>query len=107
MKNALAAKYAEAMRLNPKLAVTEKELLSSTGFEEAYFEHFGLTRRDLKNLEKLGLALRGYPKNIYLPGERLPTGKVVEEGTTARGRGFRVRWTLIRKEPADGQVQSG
>jgi len=69
--------------------------LSHPGNEEAYLDSLGLTRRHLKKLEKLGYAIRGYTKNIWLPGEEAPDGKPVHEHMSARGKGHRVKWLLF------------
>jgi hypothetical protein len=62
------------------IVVAEDQVQESQGFSESYLEYLGLDRQDLKNLEKVGLAKRGYAR-----------------GTTQNG-GHQVRWVLIARE---------
>ena len=67
------------------------------GNEPEYLSQLGLEKKHLKRLEKLGIAFRAYSKNIWLAGETMPNGKVVEPGSSYRDRGSRVLWLLVRK----------
>lgn len=96
MKIELLNKYRKAIELNGGIAVTRADAYTHKGFPTEYFEFFGLTKRDLKCLEKLGCALRGHTKNEWRAGETLPSGKVVGVGELYRGAGTRTRWVLLR-----------
>lgn len=52
----------KALAADPKIAVDKAELEHSSGHTEDYMQSIGLTRNDLKKLERQGLAMRGYAK---------------------------------------------
>lgn len=96
MKAELLAKYLAAMETNPRLFVARGEPVAIAGYQERHMELYGLGRRDLKALEKLGYAMRGYTKNYWAGGETLPNGRVVPEGAAYRSDGHRVVWVLLK-----------
>lgn len=98
----LLEKVKNALQADPNISVTIGELLTNPGFEESYLSLLGLDRSDLKKLERMGLAIRGYSKNIWGPGEQLPNGNIVKEKETYRGSGHRVRWLLVTKGDGNG-----
>jgi hypothetical protein len=107
-----------------KAIVCSKHELGTRGFSEEYLSQLGLGRNDLKRLERLGVAIRMYTKNVWLPGETMPNGKKAEgtysqlevkgnnrkhekkretttiqvPSTTYRGSGSRVQWILLARE---------
>jgi hypothetical protein len=85
----------KALEQDNTIAVDISELDKAEGKTEEYMEYLGLKRNDLKKLERAGLALRGYTKNVYLPGDKMPNGKEVPEGSRYHGRGHSLRWLLI------------
>lgn len=98
MKLALLHKYRKAIELNSNLGTPRSQAHLHPGHSEAYYELFGLSRKDLKNLERLGCAVRGYTNNYWGPGQTLPSGNVVNEEVQYRGPGHRLRWLLITEE---------
>lgn len=76
----LLTRVKAACAKDASIVVAEDAVEESQGFSESYLEYLGLTRQELKNLEKSGLAKRGYAR-----------------GTTQNG-GHQVRWILIARE---------
>lgn len=70
MSKALMDRVREAVEHDPGICVTRAQAGTHKGFSDAYMEAHGLELQDLKRLERKGLALRGYTKNVWLPGER-------------------------------------
>lgn len=68
------------------------------GNSEAYLLSLGLSKGDLRRLEASGIAIRGYTKNIWLPGEQTPRGITVPVGQRYVGRGHHARWVLVITE---------
>lgn len=60
MKNALKQKLDNALTLDPTISVSEEEIDQCTGSSESYMQELGLTRRDLKLLERDKIAVRAY-----------------------------------------------
>jgi hypothetical protein len=60
-------------------------------------EYLGLSKADLKRLERAGMALRGYSQNVFLPGQKMPNGTLVEDkpGVTYRGKGHHALWIIV------------
>lgn len=115
ISKALLERVKVACERNPSIVVPLAELENSLGFGEEHFEWLGLSKADLKKLSRTGLAVRAYTKNIWLPGEIMPNGKVAPGAyaevpdrvtkemvsaptSTMRGSGHRVRWILIAQE---------
>ncbi len=73
----------------------ESEVTPHSGFKQQYLIDLGLTKADLKKLERGGMALRQYSKNSWLPGETLPSGTEVAEGKRYAGPGHRVLWNIL------------
>lgn len=91
-----------AIGQNPSILVHRKDLYSSEGFSEDYLVSLGLTRSDLKRLERGGLAVRGRTDN----GSIVPIYNAKEEVVgykRAFKSGSRVRWILIADRGEDGQ----
>jgi hypothetical protein len=82
-----------ALGQDPRLVIDRKEAETHPGFPIEYFEELGMNRSDLKKLVAKGLALRGYTKNVWAPGEPLPNGR--EADAYYHGRGRRDRYVLI------------
>ena len=58
--------------------VTDWDKLSKAkGFTEDYLNFLGLTKSDLKTLERHGMAVRGHTQNVFMAGDSLPNGKTV------------------------------
>lgn len=93
-----------ALKARPGLATFRDEVGKAKGFPMGYLEALGLTKQDMKRLERSGYALRGYTKNVWTPGETLPNGK--EATFTEVGRGHSVRWIILTDRPAE-EVKSG
>jgi hypothetical protein len=94
-----------ALSQDQNIVVSAEEALTHPGFPVDHFEELGLTKTDLKKLNRIGAALRGYTKNVWLPGETMPNGVTVptdKPGIQYRGNGHRVRWVLIAKEEPNG-----
>lgn len=66
-----------AVVLNPQIVVPKSEVKTAKGLTEPMLAAFGLTRKDLKRLERKGLAIRAYTQNIFPPreDEKAPDGK--------------------------------
>lgn len=65
-----------AMGQDPRIVVAAADLPQVDGFTLDYLEQLGLEKRDLKKLERMGLAVRG----------RMPTKE-----------GHRVRWVIVKE----------
>lgn len=65
------------MGQNPQITIDREGLDKTEGYTEDYLVMLGLTKADLKRLERARLAVRGY----------MPTPS-----------GHRVRWVLVRPE---------
>jgi len=102
----LRERVAKALETDNNIVCPANQTGSRNGFTEAYFAQLGLTQADLKKLERMGLAARGYTKNVWLSGETLPNGKVVENDVRYNGRGHGVRWILLT-EPVEASDVSG
>lgn len=74
MKTKLIDRVRLALGQNRDFLVSRDQLANTQGFTEAQFAEMGLEKRDLKKLERYGLARRGY----------------INEG-----KGARVRWILV------------
>lgn len=82
MKSQLAQRLRKAIEEDPGIICARKDVHKHPGVAESHLEWLGLSRNDLKRLERFGLALRAYTKNVWLPGEVLPNGKVADGGYT-------------------------
>lgn len=81
-----------------KIICKKSDIGNHTGCDEAYLESLGLHKKHLIRLQRLGLAIKARTKNIWLPGEILPNGKVVPEGQTYRANGSKTKWILLQLE---------
>lgn len=88
----------EAINADPAIITTRDLIMTHPGNIPENLGRLGLTKQHLRRLERMGLAIRAYTKNIWLPGESAPDGKEIKKGMTARGRGHRVRWLLFAPE---------
>lgn len=79
----------------PKAVATPDTYKQHPGLTEDDWQQLGVTKSDLKRLERAGFAKRGRTKNYWGPGEELPTGKIIGEGIQYRGTGSKVRWVII------------
>lgn len=79
----------------PDLVTTLDKVFESPGMATSDAEHYGFSKKDLKRLEKLGLAVRARTKNVWIAGETLPSGNVVNPGESFRGKGSRLMWILV------------
>lgn len=91
-------KVKAALETDNSIVVSREELGKHPGFTQKYMEELGLSKVDLKKLERKGLAVRGYTKNTWNPGETMPNQRVVEQGAQYFGRGHRPMWVLIANE---------
>lgn len=80
----------------PHFVTTLDKLFEHPGNTEDVLEQYGLGRKELKRLEKLGHAVRARTKNVWQTGETAPTGEVVGKGYSLRGKGSRTRWILVK-----------
>lgn len=87
-----------AITKDPKIVVHESDANLHPGFTEEYMDAAGLNRSDLKRLERKGLALRGYSKNVWTAGETV-NGHLVENDAFYVGKGHQVRWLLLARGP--------
>ena len=76
----LEEKLSSALLLDPDIIIDRSEYQEYTGSTERYLVSLGLTRSDLKKLERVGRAVRGY----------LPTAQ-----------GHNVRWLIFNKPKGD------
>lgn len=113
MKEALSDKYRLALMADKGVACPRAEIPTHPGRSEAHLDDVcGLSRQDLKNLERLGLAVRGYSRNYWESGDVHPhtekvipmgemknpfTGEMVEYKKQFRGKGSRCMWVLIKE----------
>lgn len=66
--------------------------------EDYLINMLGLTKGDLQRLARGGLAIKVYTKNRWMPGDKLPSGKAVAEGTAYHGSGHKKHWIIVLKE---------
>lgn len=76
MKAGLLRKLQAVLKKDPEILTDKKDLQAGVGFSEAYIKALGLSKHDLKQLEKEGVTMRG----------RLPTEK-----------GHLRRWVFVGK----------
>jgi hypothetical protein len=55
----------------PTCSYPVAEAETHPGFSAAEYDDLGLDKAKLKKLERLGFALRGYTKNVWLDGDKL------------------------------------
>jgi len=70
-------KLLEIAEKHPEILVKKEDLSKAEGFSLPYYKSIGLGKNDLRRLERLGVAIRGYSQNIWVSGDTLPNGKVV------------------------------
>jgi hypothetical protein len=107
MRKELRERVAKALEQDNTLVVDRKDAHKCPGFTTQYMEYLGIKKSDLKRLERAGLALRGYTKNVWLAGEKMPDGRIVEDNpfVSYHGRGHHPMWILIAdKEETDASV---
>lgn len=75
MSKALVEKINFALSKEPNLLVPRQDTFKHQGYPESYFDALGITRSDLKRMERIGFALRGYTKNAWFPGDIMPNGR--------------------------------
>lgn len=73
----------KALEQDNTLAASKGELEKAVGHTEEYLAYLGLSRNDLKKLERQGLALRGYAQEV----KKTALGRTV--------KGDSVRWILV------------
>lgn len=104
----LVDRVKRALEINKNIAVDISELGTARGFTQNEMAELGLSKVDLKKLERKGLAARGYTKNTWGAGETLPSGKEVPLGSHFNGKGHHPMWILVGKglpkEVTDGQA---
>ena len=110
-KTQVVKKYQALKLMAPECCFDSIEAASmSPGFSEAWFEGRGITRNELKVLERMGLAVRGYTKNYWESGDEHPTtgepipmgksrfaGQEFEFKKQYRGKGSKVVWVLMQE----------
>ncbi len=77
MIKTLAIRLEKAFKQDPKICCTPPELDNHPGSSTEYLNSLGLSKRDLKALERMGFAIRGRTKNVWVSGETAPNGQVV------------------------------
>lgn len=97
-KNSLQRRLDQAINNDNTILVTREDLGTVQGFPLEHFLYLGLRKSDLKKLESQGKAIRGYTKNVWLPGEKLPNGREVRPNLKYHGKGSKLKWILIKKE---------
>lgn len=67
----------DAVLLNPQILVPKAEVRKARGVTERALADLGVSRKDLKRLERMGLAIRAYTQNMFPPkeDETAPDGK--------------------------------
>ena len=105
MRSQLHVRLEKACHEDNTIVVRPEEAHLHPGFSTDYLESLGISKMDLKLLERIGFAYRGYTKNVWLPGETMPNGKSVpndedsiKHGLRFHGPGHRVRWILVAPE---------
>lgn len=86
-----------AISQDPTICTTRADIENHNGNDPAYLDSLGLTEKHLRRLEKMGLAVRGYTRNIWYPGEKAPNEKEPKPGNSIRGSGHHVKWLLIKE----------
>lgn len=79
----------KALKINPGLATFRDDLANAKGYPLPFLEALGLTKMDLKKLERAGFALRGYTQNIDYD----------DKGNMLTGAGHKVRWVILTERP--------
>lgn len=99
MREGLKQRLEAALIKDNTIVVDKKEVGTCKGFSEQYLGELGITKADLKRLERAGMALKGLTQNIFTKGQSMPNGKIVEDNdfVSYRGDGHRKRWILIAK----------
>jgi hypothetical protein len=87
-----------AIEADPSIVRESGQVVPHSGFRQDYLMSLGLLKSDLKKLERGGMAVRQYSKNIWVPGETLPNGSTVEDGKWAKGPGHRVLWNILKEK---------
>lgn len=72
-----------AVGQDPSIIVHESKIEEAKGVPESYLEDLGLTKADLKRLERYGFAIRGYLRGTNWYGREVD--------------GLRKRWVLIAR----------
>lgn len=85
----------KALQGDNSIVVSRDKLHEHKGFTQPYMESLGLSKVDLKKLERHGLAARGYTKNTYTEGDKLPNGNEVKPNERFNGRGHHPVWVLV------------
>lgn len=94
----LKERIEKALQANPNIVVSPKDIENTLGFELEYLESLGITKSDLKRLERHGLAVRGYTNN----GRGLFFNKEKNKWYKEFRSGHRVRWFLLAPESIGG-----
>jgi hypothetical protein len=83
IKKALAERVAKAIYLDNTAVVSRSELATAEGLSEVKFTYLGLSKQDLKRLERAGVAVRGYQKH--------------RKGIIHRGSELKRVWVLVKE----------
>jgi hypothetical protein len=83
IKKALAERVAKAIYLDNTAVVSRNELTTAEGLSEVSFNNLGLSKQDLKRLERAGVAIRGYSKHM--------------KGSIHRGSELKRVWVLVKE----------
>lgn len=87
-----------AISMDASIVVSRDSIESAEGRSEEQLGNLGLSRTDLKWLERKGLAVRAYTSNggiIYMDKE----GKMLPRPLRRYLSGRRVRWILLSETP--------
>lgn len=92
--------YKAFQEKHPEMVFSRSNLNDAAGYTTEAMGYMGIDKQALKTLERAGMAIRGYTKNVYLPGETRPDKTVIpaDANYTERGNGHTVRWILVTKE---------
>ena len=107
----------KAISINPKIIVDINKLDTAEGTAEWLLADLGLSRNDLKELERNYLAIRGYfprratgflSRSMRMRGKRRGHKRPVESypkeffdrKVAPKHSGFEVRWVIVSRPPA-------
>lgn len=91
----------KALDKDSTIVTPRSKLGEARGKTEDHLLWLGLTKGDLLRLERAKLAIRAYSKNEWMPGETMPSGKVVDKDQRFVGPGRRKVWILIGEDSTD------
>jgi hypothetical protein len=100
LKMGLRQRLKAACEKDSNIVVAADKLSAHPGFTTDYMTNLGLTKQDLKKLEHVGAAKRGYTRNCWLPGETLPNGKIASGKNEPSGELTRIPTGVPVRHPS-------